>query len=90
MVRVKVLPSPGWLSSVDRAAEQARQLARDRKAEPGAAVLAADGAVGLAEGLEDRLLLLVGDADAGVGHGQARSGRRRRGAIDSVHAALSR
>ena len=39
---------------VDRAAQQAHELARDRKAEAGAAVLAADRAVGLVKGLERR------------------------------------
>ena len=48
------------------AAQQARQIARDREPEPGAAVLAVGGAVGLTEGLEDDLVLLGGDADAGV------------------------
>ena len=48
----------------DVAAQQARQVARDRQAQAGAAVLAAGGAVGLAEGLEDQVLLLGRDADA--------------------------
>ena len=42
----------------DLAAEQARELAADREAETGAAVLAAGAAVGLLERLEDELLLL--------------------------------
>ena len=37
----------------DVAAEQARQVARDRQAQPGAAVACGGAAVGLAEGLED-------------------------------------
>jgi hypothetical protein len=42
------------------AAEQAGELAADREAEAGAAVLAAGGAVGLLERLEDDLLLVRG------------------------------
>ena len=49
-------------------AQQPGQLARDREAEPGAAELSIGGAVGLAEGLEDDLLVLGGDADARVTH----------------------
>ena len=49
------------------AAEQPRDLAADREAEAGAAIFAAGRAVGLLEGLEDQLLLVLGDADAGVG-----------------------
>ena len=66
--RRNTLPSPGVLSTRDLAAEQPRQVARDRQAEPGAAELAVGGAVRLAERLEDQLLLLGGDADAGVAH----------------------
>ena len=51
------------------AAEQARDLAADRQAEAGAAIFAAGGAVGLLERLEDQLLLVLGDADAGVADG---------------------
>src|SRR6185312_4864962 len=50
------------------AAEQARDLAADRQAEAGAAVLAAGRAVGLLERLEDELLLVARNADAGVAH----------------------
>jgi hypothetical protein len=50
------------------ATEEARDLATDREAEPGAAVLAARRAVGLLECLEDQALLVLRDADAGVGH----------------------
>ena len=57
-VSVKVLPSPGALCTRDVAAEQARQVARDRQPEAGAAVLAVRAAVGLAERLEDHVLLL--------------------------------
>ena len=44
----------GRAHHVDRAAEQARDLAADRQPEPGAAVLPARRAVGLLERLEDR------------------------------------
>ena len=63
---VKVLPSPGVLATRDLAAEQADELAADREPEAGAAVEAGGGAVALRERLEDPLLLLVLDADAGV------------------------
>src|SRR5206468_7795796 len=53
---------------VQLAAEHAGELAADRKPEAGAAVLAAGGAVGLLEGLEDDALLAGGNADAGVDH----------------------
>src|SRR5689334_4728478 len=42
---------------LDLAAQQQRQLAADRKTQPGAAVLAAGAAVGLLERLEDDVLL---------------------------------
>ena len=63
---MNVLPSPGRAGDRDLAAEQADQLAADREAEAGAAVEAGGGAVALGERLEDPLLLLVVDADAGV------------------------
>src|SRR5262249_38803393 len=47
-------------------AMQRHQLARDRQAEAGAAVLARVAAVDLAEALEDHLEVLGGNADAGV------------------------
>ena len=65
---MNVLPWPGALLHRDVAAEQAREVARDRQAEPGAAVLAVRAAVGLAERFEDHLLLLGRNADAGVAH----------------------
>ena len=52
----------------DLAAEQLGELARDGQAQAGAAVLAAGRAVGLLERLEDDLLLVGRDADAGVAH----------------------
>ena len=51
----------------DFAAQQARQLPRDGEPQAGAAVFAAGGAVGLLEGFEDELLLVLGNAHAGVG-----------------------
>src|SRR5690606_40739516 len=53
---------------VDLAAEEAGDLAGDREAEAGAAVVPRHRAVGLLEGLEDHLLLVLGDPDAGVPH----------------------
>ena len=52
---------------LDLAAEQIGKLAADRQAEAGAAILAAGAGVGLLERLEDDLLLLGGNADAGIG-----------------------
>ena len=67
---MNVLPWPGALVRPDFAAEQARNFAADRQAQAGAAVFAAGAAVGLLERLEDDLLLLRRDADAGVGDGE--------------------
>ncbi len=50
------------------AAQQVRQLAGDRQAQARAAITSVGGAIGLAERLEDRRLLLRRDADAGVAH----------------------
>ena len=52
-VSVKMLPCAGRALHRDVAAEQTREVARDRQAEAGAAVLAMRAAVGLAERLED-------------------------------------
>ena len=80
MTSVKVEPLPGMLSTLQLAAEQARDLAADRQAEAGAAIFAAGGAVGLLERFEDQLLLVLGNADAGIGDGnrQRLRGARRR------------
>ena len=56
--RVNVLPLPGRARQPDLAAQQPRQLAADRQAQAGAAVLAAGRAVRLLERLEDDLLLV--------------------------------
>src|SRR6185437_3042339 len=63
----------------DVAAEQVRDLPADGKAESGAAVLAADRAVRLLEGLEDDAQLLLGDADPGVRDGERDRSLRRGG-----------
>ena len=65
---MKVLPTPGALRSWISPPSRLGQLAADRQAQAGAAVLAAGARVGLLERLEDDLLLLGRDADAGVGH----------------------
>ncbi|EXF42601.1 hypothetical protein BAY1663_04992 [Pseudomonas sp. BAY1663] len=54
----------------DLSAEQLRQFAGNRQAQAGAAITAIGGAVGLAEGLEDRRLLFDRDADAGIADGK--------------------
>ncbi len=69
-ISVKALPWPGTLSTRDVAAEHAREVARDGKAKTGAAVATMRAAVGLPEGFEDELLLMRGNADAGVAHGE--------------------
>src|ERR1017187_9833605 len=51
----------------DPPAELGSNLAADRQAEASPAVAAACGAVTLLEGFEDRLQVVVGDADAGIG-----------------------
>ena len=50
----------------DLAPQHRRQLARDRQTKAGPAIFAADGAVGLPERLEHRLVLFRADADAAV------------------------
>ena len=61
---------------MDFAAEQAGELAADGETEAGTAVLAAGRGIGLLEGLEDDLLLLQRNADAGVGHFERHHRRR--------------
>ena len=65
---MNVLPTPGVLRSWISPPSEIGQLAADRQSETGAAILAAGAGIGLLEGLEDDLLLLGRDADAGVGH----------------------
>ena len=57
----------GRAAQMDLPAKQVGQLAADGEAQAGAAVLAAGAGVGLLEGLEDDLLLLDRNADAGIG-----------------------
>ena len=78
-------------AEADLAAEQGRELAADREAEAGAAVLAARAGVGLLERLEDQLLLLGRDADAGVGdHERDRRAGRARAPGDRASSRRSR
>ena len=63
---VKVEPWPGSLSTVRSPPIIRQKLPADRQAEPGAAVLARGGRVGLGERLEQPPELLRGHADAGV------------------------
>jgi hypothetical protein len=58
------------------ALHERHEVARDRRAEAGPAVHARDRVVGLRERLEDRRLLVLGDADAGVVHLDAQRARR--------------
>src|SRR6185369_5130165 len=62
----------------DLTAEQTRELAADGQAQASAAVLARGRSVGLLEGLEDDLLLVARDADAGVRH---REGQHLAGSV---------
>ena len=66
----------GRAAQLDFAAEQVRKFAADGEAQAGAAVFAAGAGVGLLERLEDDLLLLQRNADAGVGHFEGDDGRR--------------
>src|SRR5947209_976460 len=61
----------------DRTTEQPRNLAADRQAEAGAAVLAAGRAVGLLERLEDVPQFVGCDSDPGVGDREREDGRLR-------------
>ena len=60
------------------AAQQMRQIARDRQPQPCAAVLAVGTAVGLAEGIKDQSLLVRRDANAGVADGKRHHAAGRR------------
>jgi uncharacterized protein (TIGR03032 family) len=68
---------PGYLRGLalhgDFAAQQEGQLAADGEAQSGAAVFAAGRGIGLLERLEDDLLLLGRDADAGIRDDEARA-----------------
>ena len=66
-VKWNVLPTPGWLCDGDASAHHLHERRGDGETQAGAAEPAGRRPVGLAEGFEDRLLLVLGDADAGVG-----------------------
>ena len=61
----------------NRASQQGRQIAGDRQAQSGAAELAVNAAVGLAECLEYHCLLMGGYADAGIAHCEVHRARFR-------------
>ena len=66
-VNQNVEPCPGALVDADRAAHQTRRTACRSPAQPGAAVFARRGTIGLGEGLEtDRALASAVNADARV------------------------
>ena len=63
-------PSPGSLSTVRSPPISRQKLAADRQPEPGPAVLAPGGGLGLGERLEQPAELLLGHPDPGVGDGE--------------------
>ena len=69
-VKKNVLPTPGLAFEPDAPAHQLDQPPADGQAQPGAAVLARGGHVGLRERLEQLRRLLRRHADAGVAHGE--------------------
>ena len=71
------------------AAQQVRQVARNRQPQPGAAVLAVRAAIRLAKGVKDQVLLVQRNADAGVFHGE-RHGSARMTLHTQRHFALGR
>ena len=75
---VKVLPAAGLAPHGDLAAVVADGVLDDREAETGAAGRARPGRIDAVEALEDPLLLLLGDPDALVGHGDLDDIRRGR------------
>ena len=68
-----MLPRPGSLSTLIVPAHQGHQPGGDGQAQAGAAVLPRGRGVRLLEGLEDPLLLVGRDADAGVAHREAQA-----------------
>ena len=76
----KRAPLPWRAHEANFAAQQAGQLTADRQPQASAAVLAARAAVGLLERLEDDLLLVRRDTDAGIRHGD----RHHRGSAVQV------
>ena len=77
-VKWNVLPTPGSLSSQIRPPIMLHERRRDRQPEPRAAEPARRRAVGLAERLEDRRVLVRRDADAGVADARSAASCRRR------------
>src|SRR5205814_6464262 len=63
-------PPSRFALHVDLATEEARDLAADGEAEASPAILAAGGPVRLLERFEDDLLLVLGNADPGIAHGE--------------------
>ncbi len=63
------------------APEEPGDLPADRETEPGAAVLPARAAISLLERLENDLLLVLRDADAGIGH---REGQHRARGVERL------
>ena len=72
-VKWKVLPRPDFAFDPDSPSHQADQLRRDGQSQAGAAEAPRGRAVDLAERLEDALLFVGGDADAGVLDGAVQS-----------------
>ena len=60
----------------DASAQQRDEVRRNRETQAGASILARRRAVGLDERLEDRLLLLLRHADAGIRHAEPQRWRR--------------
>ena len=77
--RVNTLPCPGVLLTLMEPPSKRGQVAGNRQAQPGAAVTAIGGAIGLAEGFENAFLLILGNADPRVAHGKGNAVVRRRG-----------
>ena len=75
---MKVAPLPGTLSTRMLPPIRPSRAPTDGQPQPGAAVLARGGAIGLREVLEDPLLRVGRDAGAGVLHADLHDGRRCR------------
>src|SRR3954470_16071441 len=68
-VQGKGRPFTGLRSNLQLAAEEAGDFTADRKTKPRAAIFAAGRSIGLLESFENQLLLVLRNADAGVGDG---------------------
>ena len=79
---MKVLPSPGRADKADFAAQQRRQFAADGQTETRAAETPARAGVGLVERLEDNLLFVRRNADAGIADFKSDHARRAAQAPD--------